>query len=275
MTGTSLSYKYLTTGEGYSVPPGRFIRQLRERGVGSVELRTVSADADPLEVKAVAGLIRERGMNVTVHAEVRSADTAADDVFRPLRAMIASSEDKLNVTVHPVDGDNVKMLCSLSEAAREMSGDRVTVALENMRHDPRVGEIVLPDGKPDIAVGDCAMLVLDAVREARATGCENVGICFDMGHYYYYSHKFGAPEIPCAEFMKYVVHTHIHAVTTKLRTHFPLGGYALTLAEYAAAMEGYKGIWNLEVDPLQRIPSGYAPEDAILRSVDVLRTVVE
>ena len=273
MIGVSLSYDYLTTGEGYSVTPGRFLHMLGERGVGSVELRTVRTDADPLEVKALAQIIRGRGMNVTVHAETRSVESAAEDVFFPLRAMLASSDEKLNVTVHPVDGDNTAMLRSLSEAAREMAGDRVTVALENMRHDPTVGEIVLPDGKPEIAVGDCAMLVLDAVRGAREAGCDNVGICFDMGHYYYYSHKFGAPEVPCAEFMKYVVHTHIHAVTTKLRTHFPLGGYALTLAEYAAAMDGYRGIWNLEVDPLQRIPSGYAPEDAILKSVDVLNTV--
>ena len=106
-------------------------------------------------------------------------------------------QEQLVVTVHPIDGDNVKMITALSDHCLS-EGYPVVIALENNR--------LLP-GKKE---GDCAALVLETVE---AVNRENVGICFDFGHYAYYRKKLcpdSATQAPPTEFLKRVVHTHIH-----------------------------------------------------------------
>ncbi len=254
MIGVSLPFKWFPDGAELQ----NILPLLKEQGVGSVELRTVRPYHQPEEVLKAAQVLWDNGFQITVHGSVDALETAVSDVFAPLAQLLVNmQQEKLNITVHPIVGDNCAMLLALSDHILAHNYP-VTIALENNRK------------LPDKTEGDSVTLVLEAVTKADR---ENVGICFDMGHYAYYIKKNcpDTPELlPGKEFWKRVIHTHIHGLND-LRTHFPLGAYELPLKEYLDKLSfGYFGVYNLELD-FPRITPVWTPEAALEQSVPVLR----
>ena len=171
MLGTSLPFHWLLSGGAPLGDVPTTLAALKSRGVESIELRTVRHDTPPADVLHAAEILWNAGFAITVHAAPRTIDSAVDDVFAPLSVLLEHlRQEKLTVVIHPDKGDNAGMLCALAEY-RDAHGHPIVFALENNR--------VLPGG----IEGDCTALVLDAVKETRARGCRDVGICFDFGHY--------------------------------------------------------------------------------------------
>ena len=257
MIGISLPYKWLCGGKGLPVPPSVLLPQLRRRGVRSIELRTVPIGGDPTEVLRVTDLLWDYGFSVTVHANVKTAEVAVEEVLLPLAAVLTHLRQReLIVTVHPIVGDNAEMLRVLSDEAIKRDYP-VRFALENQR--------LLPDKSE----GDSLAMVLDAVRTVDR---RNVGICFDMGHYAWYAERYTASPntLPPKEFLSRVIHTHIHACNEGT-THFPLDGWGDPLDAYLKALDhGYFGVYNLELSP-KRYAHRYDPIEAYFLSVDTLR----
>ena len=227
--------------------------------VQSVELRTVRPHHAPEDVLQAAQLLWDNGFQITVHGSVSTRDSAVSDVFGPLGALLpALRQERLNITVHPVIGDNAAMLLALSDYILQQQLP-VTISLENNR--------LLPDK----AQGDSTRLALEAVKAANR---ENVGICFDMGHHAYYvkkNHPDTPALLPDEDFWKYVTHTHIHAMND-LRTHFPLDGYELPLDRYLNKLScGYFGVYNLELD-FPRILPKWEPIPALNNSIPYLQS---
>lgn len=256
MIGTSLPLAWLTDGDPQL---SDILTLLKSHKVGSVELRTVRPHHKPETVLQAAKLLWDNGFQITVHGSISSAETAIADVFNPLQSLLSAlRQEKLNITVHPIVGDNGAMLTALSDYILENQLP-VTIALENNRL------------MPDKTEGDSAKLVLDAVKAANR---KNIGICFDMGHYAYYVKK-NCPEapdtLPEKDFWKHVIHTHIHAMDG-LRTHFPLNGYELPLEAYFSKLCcGYFGVYNLELD-FPRIAPKWEPVPALENAIDYLQT---
>ena len=254
MIGVSLPFKWFPDSPELQT----VLKLLKEQKVDSVELRTVRPCHEPDSVLQAAQLLWEMGFQITVHGSVSSVETAVEDVFAPLADVLSSlKQETLNVTVHPIVGDNCEMLLALSDHILK-NNYPVTIALENNRK------------LPDKTEGDSVALVLEAVKKADR---ENVGICFDMGHYAYYVKK-NCPDtpdlLPDREFWKRVIHTHIHGLN-ELRTHFPLGVYELPLKEYLDKLSfEYFGVYNLELD-FPRIVPAWTPEAALAQSIPVLR----
>ncbi len=258
MIGVSLPFEWLKSGTGLGVDREGFLDELKEHGVRSIELRTIEPAHSPDDVSAVAGMLWDRGFLISVHGRVRSAKTAVSDVFAPLQKVLAAPrQNKINVTIHPIDGDSAEMLCELADYI-EKNDLRVTIALENNR--------LLPDKTE----GDSAELVFDAVKKADRA-C--VGICFDFGHYLYYRMKNFPQEpvtFPSKEFFKRVIHTHIHALNG-LKTHFPLNGYLMPLRDvFDKLSHEYFGLYNVELD-FPRFRELHGPQESLLGSVDKLR----
>lgn len=255
MIGVSLPLGWLTE----QTAPQVLLQLLQDHGVDSVELRTVRPHHEPRAVLLAAQRLWEKGFQITVHGSVSAVETAVEEIFTPLSELLAAMpQESLNVTIHPIVGDNAQLLVTLSDHILS-KGLPVTVTLENNRL------------MPDKTQGDSAKLVLEAVKKANRP---NVGICFDMGHYAYYVKK-NCPEtpdlLPDREFWGYVKHTHIHALK-ELRTHFPLGAYELPLEAILEQLSfGYFGVYNLELD-FPRITPEWTPEAALSQSIPYLQS---
>jgi sugar phosphate isomerase/epimerase len=256
MLGMSLSYKNLLLPEDEALKPDSLLPKLWDRGVRSVELRAVAPSEPSDNVLKVASLLWDYGFRVTVHGKCRSAESAVSDVFAPLEGMLAHMrQPELTVTVHPIVGDNAEMLVRLSDYITEHRYP-VRIALENNRK------------MPDKTDGNSLALVLDAVERADR---ENVGICFDMGHFAWYAANFtDSPRtLPPQSFLSRVIHTHIHEYADGT-THFPLEVWREPISLYINALgREYQGIYNVELEP-QRFAHRMSAVEGYLLSADTL-----
>ena len=253
MIGCSLNYGRLISGGRY----GELLPKLWERGVRSIEVRTVPCGADADEVFRIAELLWDYGFTVTVHSRVKTVENAVSEAILPLKRMLAALRQKeLVVTVHPIVGDNAAMLTALSDHIIE-NDLPVRIALENERK------------MPDKTVGDSLSLVLEAVM---AVDRENVGICFDMGHLAWYNGNYTLfpNQAPPNEFLSRVIHTHIHACVEGV-THHPLDAWREPFSYYIERLSyGYFGVYNIEISP-ERFSDKFDEISAYLISVDTLR----
>ena len=236
MIGVSLPLDWLITGEGLPESVDNVLSALKAVGVRSIELRTVRAYHSASDVRRVADLLWDLGFNISLHGDVKTADGAVDELFTPIKELLLNlRQSTVNITVHPINGDNVKMLTAVADHI-EQSGVPVTVALENNRT------------LPDKTEGDSAALVLDAVTKADRP---QIGICWDMGHYMYWwlkNHPDETLRLPEDRFMKRVIHTHIHALSGQ-RTHFPLDSHSLPLKQFLDGLcFEYFGLYNIELE---------------------------
>lgn len=260
MIGVSLPFAWLNDGGKPYGEPEPFFARLKAAGVTSAEIRAVRPDADPLAVRRAAERLWNSGLRITVHGTVLTDTDAVTEVFRPLEALLADlRQEAVNITVHPIPGDNRAMLDALA-AHIERRHLPVTLALENNRR------------LPDKTEGDSVAVVVDAI-EAIDAPC--VGACWDMGHYAYYVRRFfpDRPDLlPDERFLRRVIHTHIHALDG-LTTHFPLDTGELPLARYRAALgAAYGGALDLELEP-SRFADRRDPAEALLSSVAALKAV--
>ena len=258
MIGVSLPYKWLLGNGSFPMPETYvFLSELKRRGVSSVELRAVPRRGDPDVALRAAEPLWDHGFRITVHAGVETAENAVAEVLEPLSEILSHLRQReLIVTIHPIVGDNVAMLRALSDHIIKKSYP-VRIALENNR--------MLPDG----TMGDSVSLVLNSVR---AVNRENVGICFDMGHFHWYLEQTSnqTDRLPPKEFLERVIHTHIHTYAEG-RTHFPIEAGREPIASFLQALDrSYFGVYNLELEP-PRFAHRMSAEAGYLRSVDALR----
>ena len=238
------------------------LRQAKDLGAESIEIRNVRPEYDPKEVAKAVCFFTGLGFQISIHGAMMSSETAVKDVFTPLSEILPGLKQKsLNITVHPFVADNTAALTRLSDHITENCLP-VTIALENNR--------LMPDGSQ----GDCAEFVLDAVKK---TGRPNVGICFDLGHYLYFvlkNHPEKPDMLPSKEFYSRVIHTHIHALRGH-STHFPLTEeYHMPLAEYLAPLApSFSGIFNIELS-FDKFADSMSPADALAASLRSLRAAL-
>ena len=266
MVGVSLRYRNQLLTDDPTLSVEELLPKLWERGVRSIEIRGLSAGADPVEALRTAELLWDLGFNMTVHSSAKTVESAVEDVFGPLAEVLAHLRQReLILTLHPIVGDNVQMLIALSDHIRE-NRLPVRIALENNRR------------MPDKSNGNSAELVLEAVTKADRG---NVGICFDMGHWAWYTANLTDDPnmLPPKEFLARAIHTHIHAYTdsgadvygnSKGATHFPLVEWREPLSLYMDALSPtFFGVYNLELTP-GRFAHLWSAEEGYLLSADTL-----
>lgn len=256
MIGISLPYIWLLGDEQLSKPEV-LLPQLWGKGVRSIELRMIPAGEKPENVRRAADILWDYGFEITIHATAKTAENAVAEVLTPLSAVIAHKrQSNFIVTIHPIVGDNTAMLLKLSDYLYDHNYP-VRIALENERK------------LPDKTMGDGLKLVLDAVTQVNR---ENVGICFDMGHYAWYAEQIlkDSKALPPREFLDRVIHTHIHRCVEG-NTHFPVLEWFEPLASYVRELDyGYYGVYNLELSP-DRFAHLCGAVEGYLGSADVLR----
>ena len=218
---------------------------LKKEGAESIELRAVFPELDPALVLKMAERVWENDMQITVHGQINSEETAVEDVLNPLSLLLENmKQDSLTVTVHAVKNKDfpeietspVPTINALKKIADAIKDLPIAIALENNRK------------KKDDDPGNCTEKVLEIVK---AVDNEKIKVCWDMGHHYYNCKAFTDNEfaLPSGEFLKRVVHTHIHGLVNNT-THYELNETNLPLELYLNAMdENYGGVLNLELTP--------------------------
>ena len=115
--------------------------------------------------------------------------------------------------------------------------------------------------------------VLDMCEQV---GDSRVGICWDLGHTQSNVLRGVCPPDPPEEFLRRVVHAHIHDIGPDGGTHWPLIFGNVPLARYVEGLKGvgYDGCCVLELSPL-RFSDRLDVGESIRRSVILLREALE
>ena len=232
---------------------------LYTHGVRSIELHGIDRHTDPAALRQAVTVCENHGFSVTLHGTLIQ-DEPPSVFFAPYRALFTPSQPCYTVTLHGLsEADTTcKQLCALSAYAES---ERLSVAfvLENDHKDSLQN-----------AADHCG-----GVWEI-VSGTDNIGICWDMGHYYHnVLCGYEAGDLPSDPFLQRVRHTHIHAVGNG-EMHLPFSQGELPLKRYLEALRTvrFDGVLNVELSPARFYRNGNAFE-AYLSAVDTLRNTVE
>jgi sugar phosphate isomerase/epimerase len=120
---------------------------------------------------------------------------------------------------------------------------------------PQVGVTVelqiSPDpGEPRQRIGDTYAELLDVATQS------GVGACWDFGHAFWNTRRFGWPITPPEDLLKRIVHVHCHDASTE--DHHPLVHGAVPWREFIGLLvnHGFDGRVILEVPPDQFLRAG-------------------
>lgn len=242
----------------------KLLENIRRAGAASIEFRSVSAGADPLQVLAAFRQCRQAGLSVSIHATTPEDLRRAENFFRPYEELFGEEwQQRFTLTMHALGSKETScaVLARLAAIAREKSYP-VQLLLENSRR------------KEPGDAGNSCEAVLGILAQA---GEPDLGVCWDFGHSYYnLTHYGGKPDdVPADEFLRKVCHTHIHAVHEG-RTHFPLGAGDLPLKRYCAALKTarYGGVYNLELG-FARFFGEMDPYRELIKSVRLLKEALQ
>jgi len=272
-TGAVKSVFFKSVGE-----PMAFLGELRRSGVRSVELQSVAPGLSDAVVLAAMQRIYVVGMRFSCHGslaggpkkESKAASSAfavppLPEVHTFLKALGASPV----MVVHPYDFPEASydelvtatvngLEALIEHFKRHLLPFRIALEINRHRGDNVPG--VSYDGLLEIGSHFSA---------------EELGFCWDMGHTQASVLLKKLPETPPSEFVKRVIHTHVHEVSPEGTTHQPLRAPASYLEQCIGCLEaiGYTGVYNLELYPDRWKPEVNVKE-AILLSVERLGTIL-
>jgi sugar phosphate isomerase/epimerase len=240
-------------------------------GVGSIELRDIRAGTDLEDIERAIGEVQVHGLAVTLHLWLPHDVAALSDTIRIVERALSASDTQVPCTLHAhyltggvTRGDaiatTVRALAGLCDALAR-GGSPLLPALELCR---------LRSGGPVGTTFEELVAIRDAVE------APNLGLCWDVGHGLA-NHRTGAASLqPDHDFLASVIHTHLHDLDARGSTHWPLVGTDGTAADLIRLLPGvgYRGVYDLELEPGRWPWSDAARRDAVERSVEVLARVV-
>lgn len=205
-------------------------------GVQSIELSCLHTHLPIAEMIDICRRIQRTGLHLTLHGTTENISGAAHfDFFAPLYEEILRHQRHTSVTLH-APSDLSKAISIPRDWCQEglKRFPSLLFVIENQR-------LRLPEHGEHFKINAIPPTLPET---------ENVGICWDMGHYAYNILKDGLPikTLPAPETLKRIRHTHIHGIEN-MDTHYPLQGDPVTTYVKALQNSDYSGIYNLEIVP--------------------------
>jgi sugar phosphate isomerase/epimerase len=245
---------------------------LRDRGVTSIELRDVRAHTEPAHVVRALDALRAASMRISLHLwlplDIRELLPLVAEIDRALPA--DGGAVPCVVHAHRVDEgtarrdaieSTIRVLGELCAHLRTTASS-LAPALELCRH---------KSGGPVGTTFGELLEMGDRVAEP------NLRLCWDVGHglsnHVTHRHEL----MPRGDFLASVGHTHIHDLGPGGRTHGPLSDSEGPIADQVRTLagSGYRGIYDLELEPSRWGVRPREARDAVERSVGVLRAMLE
>jgi sugar phosphate isomerase/epimerase len=281
--GLSLSWTYLANEavgrcshlwNGFFGRSEHFLEVLEKQGISSIEFRHFDEVESEKIIHAVAATMASTPLGVTVHGDInfKKMGKSLFEIFPWFPILLEKIPDKMDgtvITLHPVlspDGDHEKareltrrMICDLLEMSdKENLTVRYTLEIQRSKGLPDPGTTY--DG------------ILDMHKRV---GNPLLGVNWDMGHAQSNVEQGLLPTYPEREFLSQVTHTHIHDLSPRGKTHWPLtmGRVPLESNIRILAEQNYKGIYNLELGP-DRFYTEKDARESILKSISTLKETV-
>ncbi|MGE5550627.1 MAG: sugar phosphate isomerase/epimerase family protein [Bacteroidota bacterium] len=281
--GFSFPYRYLSgTPESQDEhilvetfgPPATCLELLRRRGVASIELGRINTEADPGEIRQAGARVFDAGLGLTLHGylpdlTVEGGFTALFPPLAALAGLLGQKQARALMVLHSYRGTAEDDPAVFKE--RNISFlRRLTSALAQERINLRVAvEVTRNQGRVDPSTSYEDLL---EVRER--VGWEDLGFCWDVGHTQWNVDRGKlSPQAP-PEFVRNIIHTHLHDLAADGQTHWPLTERRLPLGTYLSALKAvdYQGVYNIEFYP-SRWAAVRDVKDSYLASLEIVKAL--
>lgn len=251
--------------------PDACLTALGERGVSSVELRDIRARTGLDDVARAIAKVLEHSMAVTLHLWLPHDIGDLDGVLRLADGALADTRAPVPCALHP---HYATYGIARAEALRTTTV-ALTALCDVLAH---AGSPVLPALElcRQRAGGPVGITFDELLGMRNAVSARNLGLCWDVGHGFA-NHRAGlAPLAPEGEFVSAVVHTHLHDLDASGSTHGPLRSTEGNAADAIRrlAHEGYRGIYDLELEPGRWALDDAARRHTVEASFDVLAQIL-
>jgi sugar phosphate isomerase/epimerase len=283
--GLSLPFGYLAgavespLGESFAEAfgdPDSCLAELREHGVGSIELKRFGPTSSAEVLLSVAERILGSGLKLSLHGYLTGSATGRTfgDLYPPLLPTVdwlKERQGEVVMVVHSLvdaESDYTAVLestgCALQRLAEGVRASElpIRVALEINRFHGHESPGTTYDG------------ILEIARRVR--GVPGLGFCWDIGHTRSSELQGRLAASPPDEFVEKVIHTHVHGLSTDADTHWPVTESSSHIAAGVRRLRsvGYDGTYNLELYPTRWEPGPDAARRGILDSVRCLREIL-
>ena len=229
------------------------LRSFKGLGVTSVEISKISKETSPSQLKHAVEVVGDMGLGITIHGwlpEMGSQPDVPLGIQELERALMKyQPEGLIPFTVHSHSYEDI-VDASKKEVAKRTLQDLNLLCKALAPKSVFAVALVLCRHKERRSVG---VTYDDVLSMAEQVGSENLGLCWDVGHSQANYHKEKDLRLPSEEFVKQVIHTHIHDVGAKGRTHWPVltdQGYVRKCIDILKS-SGYAGVYNLELSLLR------------------------
>jgi len=242
----------------------QLLTEIKSRGVNSVEIRKLSRGLDEETYKAFnksIQMIWDKGMQITIHGDVEGCFEGEKfaDIYPSMKYILDNFKQYQNEIVIPIHAIQ-KKASETSLNWEELKNQTIelfkkwtqTIEAENLPI-----YFALENNRSKETAIDPGNSCKEVLEMVKAIDSPHLGICWDMGHLY--SNLTVGREIdmdieqsivPPKSFLEKVIHTHIHNLNSKGKTHFPLTKeYELPLESYIEALKSvdYKKTLNMEL----------------------------
>ena len=259
----------------------RYLRQLREGGVTSIELgaQLTNPDQGPL-LQTAAQQVWDVGLGITLHGklpeipeEIPGSDLG--DIFPALLPILAGRPDRqqeLIITLHCYEGNPARGSDFYAQQTREAVRG-ILGMIEEKQVPLRLALELSRKASPNVGPG---FTYTDLTELVQRIDHPQAGLCWDLGHTYANLRNGVLPDQVPSDFASRVIHTHIHGLGPRGRTHFALTEESLPLASFIGPLvsAGYEGIYNLELRPQREDWEGLPVTAKFRESIEVLQECV-
>lgn len=248
---------------------------LEEHSITSIEIGSFGLDAPGEDLLAAAKFVVDAGMHLSLHSHlVGSADWSGLDSAYPTHGPVLDFlKEHGEATVMVVHAH------SDGSASAEVLGESTARTLEQLAESIRSGDmslrVALEISRYHQGIHDPSTTYEGLLDMTKGLEGSEVGFCWDIGHTQSSVLQNKLPAEPPPEFVKKVIHAHVHGLGPDGNTHWPLTESSSHIASGVSQLRsfGYGGTYVLELYPM-RWETENAVRDGILDSILCLREIL-